>query len=239
SQERVIRAALAGAGLSGSDVDVVEAHGTGTRLGDPIEAQALLNTYGRDHTDEQPLWLGSLKSNIGHTQAAAGVGGVIKMIQAMRHGVLPRTLHVDEPSGHVDWDTGAVELLTEAREWPAVGRPRRAGVSSFGISGTNAHVIIEAVEHDEAEAPREPSRSLPAVPWTLSGRTPAALRDQAAKLLSHLERQETSDERDGQHAAPPTAYDIALSLTATRAVFDHRAVVVGADGEALVEGLRA
>ncbi|WP_425315013.1 SDR family NAD(P)-dependent oxidoreductase, partial [Streptomyces viridochromogenes] len=228
SQERVIRAALAGAGLSGSDVDVVEAHGTGTRLGDPIEAQALLNTYGQDHTDERPLWLGSLKSNIGHAQAAAGVGGVIKMVQAMRHGVLPRTLHVDEPSGHVDWDTGAVELLTEAREWPVLDRPRRAGVSSFGISGTNAHVIIEAVEHDEAEAPTEPSRTLPAVPWTLSGRTPAALREQATKLLSHLERDSS--------AAP---LDVAYSLSATRAVFDQRAVVVGADGEALVEGLRA
>ncbi|MFJ4537479.1 SDR family NAD(P)-dependent oxidoreductase, partial [Streptomyces tibetensis] len=206
----------------------VEAHGTGTRLGDPIEAQALLNTYGQDHTGEQPLWLGSLKSNIGHAQAAAGVGGVIKMVQAMRHGVLPRTLHVDEPSGHVDWDTGAVELLTEAREWPAVDRPRRAGVSSFGISGTNAHVIIEAVEHDEAEAPREPSRPLPAVPWTLSGRTPGALREQAARLLSRLE---------GDSSVGPL--DVAYSLAVTRAVFDQRAVVVGAEGEALLEGLRA
>ncbi|WP_189799365.1 beta-ketoacyl synthase N-terminal-like domain-containing protein, partial [Streptomyces thermodiastaticus] len=132
SQERVIRQALASAGLVSADVDVVEAHGTGTRLGDPIEAHALLATYGQDRPVDQPLWLGSLKSNIGHAQAAAGVGGVIKMVEAMRHGVLPRTLHVQEPSPHVDWEAGAVRLLTEARPWPQAGRPRRAGVSSFG-----------------------------------------------------------------------------------------------------------
>uniref|UniRef100_UPI0031E35D0B type I polyketide synthase n=1 Tax=Streptomyces hawaiiensis TaxID=67305 RepID=UPI0031E35D0B len=197
-----------------------------TRLGDPIEAQALLNTYGQDHTGERPLYLGSLKSNIGHAQAAAGVGGVIKMVQAMRHGVLPKSLYADEPTSVVDWADGAVELLAEAREWPAVDRPRRAGVSSFGISGTNAHVIIE-------QAPDEPSRSettrdqdRPAVPWIISARGEEALRNQARRLHAHVTRH--------PDLAPD---DIAYSLATTRAVLENSAAVVAADRDALLEGL--
>ncbi|WTE17678.1 SDR family NAD(P)-dependent oxidoreductase [Streptomyces anthocyanicus] len=235
SQERVIRQALANADLTPADIDAVEAHGTGTTLGDPIEAQALLATYGRERPDGRPLYLGSLKSNIGHSQAAAGVGSVIKMIGAMRHEVLPRTLHVDAPSPHVDWEAGAVELLTEAREWETYGRPRRAAVSSFGISGTNAHVVIEQAEQPEPTEPNgrpeqpEPvsAAPLPAVPWVLSGRTPEAVTGQAQRLLSFVESR--------PEAAPA---DIGLSLAVSRSQFDHRATVVGADREELLAGLR-
>ncbi|MGW0517507.1 SDR family NAD(P)-dependent oxidoreductase [Crossiella sp. NPDC003009] len=263
AQQRVIRTALANAGLTTSDIDVVEAHGTGTVLGDPIEAQAVLATYGQNR--ETPLWLGSLKSNIGHTQAAAGVGGVIKMVQALRHGMLPKTLHVDEPTSKVDWSSGEVRLLSEARDWPAADRPRRAAVSSFGVSGTNAHLILEeAPEAGEqgtdsagagagaggASAGRgaeavgdaepggragtgggaEPGRGAGlvaasgVVPWLISGANAAALRGQAARLAERV---------------PDGLVDVGWSLATTRAMLDHRAVVVAATRGEAVAGLAA
>ncbi|MEU9605866.1 type I polyketide synthase [Streptomyces sp. NPDC048057] len=224
SQQRVIRSALANAGLAPAEVDVVEGHGTGTTLGDPIEAQALLATYGQGRDPERPLWLGSLKSNIGHAQAAAGAAGVIKMVQALRHAVMPPTLHVDEPTNEVDWSAGAVELLTEARVWARNGRPRRAGVSAFGISGTNAHLILE-------EAPEEPASECDApesvLPLVVSARSAGSLAGQAGRLASYVES-----------GAGVSLTSVAGALVSGRAVFGERAVVVvGSAGEAL-EGLR-
>ncbi|WP_268241611.1 beta-ketoacyl synthase N-terminal-like domain-containing protein, partial [Sphaerisporangium melleum] len=230
SQQRVIRQALANAGLTVADVDVVEAHGTGTALGDPIEAQALLATYGQDRDADRPLWLGSVKSNIGHAQAAAGVAGVIKMVMAMRNGVLPKSLHVDEPSPHVDWSAGAVELLTETREWDRPDRPRRAAVSSFGISGTNAHVIIEqGPDVSPAGASVESGSALGVVPWLLSANDESGLRAQAARLAAWT-----------TEAAQDAAFgEVGAALARGRAVLERRAVVLGADRDEVVAGLRA
>ncbi|MGP3937922.1 type I polyketide synthase, partial [Nonomuraea sp. KM88] len=229
SQQRVIRAALADARLAPVQVDAVEAHGTGTELGDPIEAQAIIATYGQDRSEERPLWLGSVKTNIGHAQAAAGAAGVIKMVMALRNGVLPATLHAEERSEHIDWSKGAVELLTDARPWPAGAEPRRAGVSSFGMSGTNAHVIIEEAPALPAAAPPAedgPRQEPPAVPWLLSGRGAESLRRQAGRLSAWTRS------RPGESPA-----DVGWSLLTGRTAFDHRAVVVGAGQDELLAGL--
>ena len=228
SQQRVIAEALADARLSAADVDALEAHVTVTPLGDPIEAQALLATYGRERPADRPLLLGSVKSNIGHTQIAAGAAGVIKMVMAMRHGVLPRTLHLDEPSPHVDWDSGAVRPLTETVGWPPADRPRRCGVSSFGMSGTNAHLILEQAPEPPAGDDRpEPGPAPAVVPWVVSGHGAEGLRAQAAALAGPLAG------RDDDTA------DVGFSLVTTRSALEHRAVVIGEERADLLAGLRA
>ncbi|MCZ7438219.1 SDR family NAD(P)-dependent oxidoreductase [Micromonospora sp. WMMC241] len=218
SQQRVIAQALAGADLGPGDVDVVEAHGTGTTLGDPIEAQALLATYGRNRPADRPLWLGSVKSNLGHTQAAAGIAGIIKMVMALRHGLLPRTLHVDEPTPHVDWSAGEMRLLTEPVPWSRFGSARRAGISSFGVSGTNAHVIVEEAPAASPAATREPAGTPATVPLLLSAGSAAALREQAERLRARL-------------AADPNVplLDVGYSLATGRTLLDERAVVLAGD----------
>ncbi len=224
AQQRVIRAALADAGLAPDAIDAVEAHGTGTSLGDPIEAQALQAAYGSDR--ERPLHLGALKSNIGHTQAASGIAGVIKMVLALDHELLPRTLHVDDPSPHIDWSTGPLALLRDAVAWTRNGRPRAAGVSSFGVSGTNAHVIVQDPVDQPAHSPSSPTTG--PLPWLLSARDGAAQREQAERLLAHLD------------ANPELALaDVAWSLATTRSTLPHRAAVVGSDRAALRGGLAA
>ncbi|MFK0266394.1 type I polyketide synthase [Streptomyces angustmyceticus] len=230
AQQRVIRQALDRAGLTPDEVDAVEGHGTGTTLGDPIEAQALLATYGQGRAPDRPLWLGSLKSNIGHTQAAAGVAGVIKMVQALGRGVLPRTLHVEEPSPHVDWSAGAVELLAEPVSWPATDRPRRAAVSSFGASGTNAHLILEqAPDAPVASDPAaEPAAAPGVLPWVLSGRGPQGLAGQAARLREFTEA--GTETGTGAGADTVDAAGVGLGLLG-RSALDHRAVVVGSGAE--------
>ena len=230
AHEQLILSALTDAGLAANEVDAVDGHGTGTRVGDPNEARALLATYGRRLASDRPLLLGSLKSNIGHSTAAAGVGSVIKMVQAMRHDTLPRTLHVDQPSSLIDWSSGSVRLLEQATAWPPGDRPRRAAVSSFGVGGTNAHVILEEAPPAEEPAPRHAVDRDDAgmVPWILSGRSEQALRDQALALRRHL-----------AGCPEPDPVDLGFSLATDRARFEYRAVVLGSDLERLMGGLDA
>ncbi len=232
SQAKVIGQALADAGLTPEDIDAVEAHGTGTTLGDPIEAQALLATYGRGRSADRPLWLGSLKSNVGHTQAAAGVAGLIKLVLSLHNEVLPQTLHVEEPTPHVEWDSGQVRLLTQKRPWPRTDRPRRAAVSSFGMSGTNAHVIVEQATPKEPEAESEndgtPDHRAGPWPWVLSARGATALRAQAARLRDHVRERPGTD-----------PVDTGWSLATTRSALTHRAVVLADDREEYLDALDA
>lgn len=228
AQQRVIRQALWDAGLTAGDIDVVEAHGTGTKVGDPIEAEALQATYGKAHSAARPLLVGSVKSNMGHAQYAAGVAGVIKIVQSIRHGVVPATLHLDSPTPQVDWSPGTIEVVGSTRPWPdQTDRPRRAGVSAFGISGTNAHVILEQAPVECATGKSALNRLL-VVPWVLSAKSAAALAEQAARLQRFVEQRTDAD-----------LDDIAYSLVTTRASFDHRAVVVGRGRDELSSGLRA
>ncbi|MEV1159589.1 type I polyketide synthase [Micromonospora chokoriensis] len=225
AQERVIRAALANARLTPDQVDTVESHGTGTTLGDPIEAQALLETYGRGRPAENPLWITSVKSNIGHTQSAAGIAGLIKAVLSIQHGILPKTLNVDAPTSHVDWSTGAAQVLTETIPWPETGHPRRSGVSSFGVSGTNGHIILEQPPTEAPVDTTDPTDG-PVAAWPISARTEAGLVAQARRLHDHLTRHPSL-----------TPSDIGYSLWRTRATFDHRAVVVGADRDEMLTSL--
>ncbi|MFJ2477547.1 type I polyketide synthase [Streptomyces sp. NPDC087659] len=234
AQQRVIRQALADAGLTPSEVDALEAHGTGTVLGDPIEAEAVIASYGVERP--QPLWMGSVKSNIGHTQAAAGVAGVIKMVHAMRHGVLPRTLHLRRPNPAVDWPEDRVRLLAEPVAWPATGRPRRAAVSSFGISGTNAHVILEQppvaareAMADSSAGGRAAAGQSVAVPWVFSGPTPEALRAQAGRLAGYLR----------EHVTEVDPVAAGRTLACARTAFAHRSAVLAHDHESLLDSLLA
>ena len=230
AQQRVIRQALLDAGLSAGDVDVVEAHGTGTRIGDPIEAQALQATYGEAHSAARPLLVGSVKSNIGHTQYAAGVAGVIKLVQSIRNGVVPATLHLDSPTPQVDWSSGTIRVVGSACPWPEspdqTDRPRRAGVSSFGLSGTNAHVILEQAPPESAAAAFRVRP--PVTAWALSAKSASALAEQATRLRRFVEQHSELD-----------PHDVAYSLVSTRALFEHRAVVVGAERDELLGGLAA
>ncbi|SON63899.1 Phenolphthiocerol synthesis polyketide synthase type I Pks15/1 [Mycobacterium simulans] len=230
AQQQVIRRALADAGLEASQVDVVEAHGTGTPLGDLTEVEALMEAYGQHRPDGQPLWVGSIKSNVGHTSAAAGVGGVIKMVEALRHRVIPPTLHVEEPTPYVDWSSGCIRLATTAHPWPQGDDARRAGVSAFGVSGVNAHVIVEEAAHEPlvGETTGLSGTSVPVVPWVITANSAEALPMQAARLVAHLE-----------HNSDFRSIDIGLSLASSRAQFDHRAVIAGRDRGELLDGLRS